>query len=274
MKIYRTILLIIIACLMPLVSHAERNTDEGMFNHLSLGGTLGTTGYGIDVAMPCTKLVSLRAGVSILRIGEINFNAPTTLANVLTDMKIIDKNMEESLRNTDAAVLINPRLVNAHIIADIYPFKHSTFHFSAGVFVGNNTMLGVYNKTPGSFKFLNRANEYVEDYNRLFGTKYSPVGIQFGDYLLTADKNGNVDAEMRINPVRPYVGIGMGRCLGRTNRCSVMMDAGFMFWGTPKFRLNHEKTISSGDSQSSFLGTFSSLKAFPVIQLRIAGDIF
>lgn len=26
--------------------------------------------------------------------------------------------------------------------------------------------------------------------------------------------------------------------------------------------------------KSSFLGTFSSLKAFPVIQLRIAGDIF
>lgn len=274
MKLYKYILILLVAILVPSQAQAERNTDEDMFNHLSVGLTMGTTGYGIDVAMPCTKLVSFRAGINLLRIGGINYNAPTSVADVLAAMKISDPEIDKSLRNTDAAIVINPQLVNAHLIADIYPFRHSTFHFSAGFFIGNNTVLKVYNQTPGSFKFLNRANEYVNDYNKLFGTKYPDVGVKFGDYIFTADKNGNIDAKMKVNAVRPYLGVGTGRCFGRTNRCSVMLDAGVMLWGTPRFELNGEKKISSKSSDSGFLGVFSKLKAFPMIQLRIAGDIF
>ena len=275
MKTSKIAIILLMVLMAAGVARAERNTDENpKFNHLSLGLTLGTSGYGLDVAMPCTKYVTLRAGASVMHIGDINFNAPTTLANVLYDMKVIDKDMAESLRKTDAAVVIDPLMLNFHVLADIYPLKHSSFHLSVGFFVGNKSVLGVTNKNPGSFKFLNRANEYVKDYNEMFGTKYSDVGVQFGDYVLTADKSGNIDAKMRVNPVRPYIGIGTGRCFGHTNRCSVMLDGGLMFWGVPKFRLNHEKTISASDSQSSFLGVFSSLKAFPMIQLRIAGDIF
>lgn len=274
MKLYKYILILLVAILVPSQAQAERNTDEDMFNHLSVGVTLGTTGYGIDAAMPCTKLVSFRAGFDLLRIGGINYNAPTSVADVLAAMKISDPDMDKSLRKIDAAVVVKPLLVNAHLLADIYPFRHSTFHFSAGFFIGNNTVLELYNQTPGSFKFLNRANEYVNDYNILFGTKYPDVGIKFGDYIFTADKNGNVNAKMKVNAVRPYLGVGMGRCFGRTNRCSVMFDAGLMMWGTPRFELNGEKRFSSKSSDSSFLGIFSGLKAFPMIQLRVAGDIF
>ena len=40
------------------------HAEDGLFNHLSVGLNTGTTGFGIDVAMPVHKIVTGRAGFS------------------------------------------------------------------------------------------------------------------------------------------------------------------------------------------------------------------
>ena len=37
------------------------HAEDGLFNHLSVGLNTGTSGFGVDVAMPVHKLVTVRA---------------------------------------------------------------------------------------------------------------------------------------------------------------------------------------------------------------------
>jgi hypothetical protein len=39
--------------------------NNKLFNHLDLGLTLGTTGIGLDAAMPISNVVKLRAGFEV-----------------------------------------------------------------------------------------------------------------------------------------------------------------------------------------------------------------
>ncbi|MBR1700257.1 MAG: hypothetical protein IJ714_10835 [Bacteroidales bacterium] len=39
--------------------------DKGLFNHLSVGATVGLDGLGIEVSAPITRYVQLRAGYSL-----------------------------------------------------------------------------------------------------------------------------------------------------------------------------------------------------------------
>ena len=58
------------------------HAEEGLFNHLSVGLNTGTTGFGIDAAMPVHKLVTVRAGFSGMGWGDIKFKAINTAAEI------------------------------------------------------------------------------------------------------------------------------------------------------------------------------------------------
>lgn len=282
MKNLKHIAFTLAALAFPLMAAAQvqeheidpRGDGKQMFNHLSVGGIVGTSGIGVDVAMPCTKYVVLRGGLDLLKTPDIRYNFATNVADVLSSINITDPSLQEALRTTNVEIKLTPNLFNAHFIADIYPLKNSTWHLSTGFFIGNKNVLTAKNTKEGSYKFLNQANELVQLYNETFETNYQDVGVKFGDYIFTADKNGNIHAEAKTWLFRPYLGIGMGRPFGRTNKCSVMLDAGCMFWGSPKFKLNHEKEIKSSSNNAGILSDLQSLNFLPMIQIRIAGDLF
>ena len=48
------------------VQAQEKVTEFGIFDHLSLGVTLGTTGVGLDLAAPVTDFLQVRAGYNYL----------------------------------------------------------------------------------------------------------------------------------------------------------------------------------------------------------------
>ena len=98
--------------------------------------------------------------------------------------------------------------------------------------------------------------------------------MKFGDYIFTADENGNIDVRMKTNAVKPYVGIGFGQHLAKKHRVSLAVDAGLLFWGTPKFRLNDETEIKASGKNSGIASALSWLKAWPNIQVRVAYKIF
>ncbi|MCQ2289272.1 MAG: hypothetical protein MJZ74_09265 [Muribaculaceae bacterium] len=282
MKTLKHIALVLAAIMVQLSAFCQVQTHEidprgdgkQMFNHMSIGGIVGTSGIGVDVAMPCTKYVVLRGGIDLLKAQDIRYNFATNVADVLSSLNINDHSIQETLRTTDVEIKLSPNLFNSHLIADVYPIKNSAFHLSTGFFVGNETVLTAENTKESSYKFLNQANELVHLYNETYGSNYQDVGVKFGDYIFTADKNGNIYAEAKTWIFRPYVGIGMGRPFGRTNKCSVMVDAGCMFWGAPKFKLNHEKIIKSSSNNAGILSDLQSLNFLPMIQIRIAGDLF
>ena len=50
--------------------------EDGILNHLDLGVSAGTTGIGIDVAMPVGKSVRLRAGYTYMPRFKLSANFP------------------------------------------------------------------------------------------------------------------------------------------------------------------------------------------------------
>ena len=272
-------LFILFAMLLTATVTEAQNTDklhaeDGLLNHLSVGLTTGLTGVGIDVAMPVHKLVTVRAGFSGWGIGNIKFKAINT-ATEITEMQMVEEEAVKRARLVDKVELAaKPNFWNFFVLGEVHPFKNQPFYFSAGLFFGSQNFIHFRNTNEGSLGFLYYANQLVGDYNRIFRTNYPPIGLKFGDYVFTADENGNIDVNMKMNAVKPYIGIGFGQHFAKKHRVSLALDAGLLFWGTPKFMLNNDTEIKSSGRNSGISGALSWLKAWPNLQIRVAYKIF
>ncbi len=249
--------------------------EDGLFNHLSVGLSYGLTGLGIDAAMPVCKIVTIRAGFSGWNMGDIQFKAINTASQITEASTVEDDAVRRAKMEDKIELEVEPRFWNFYILGEVHPFKkHPMFYFSAGLFFGSQTFLRFHNTNTGALGFLYDANQKVEDYNRLFHTNYPPIGLKFGDYVFTADKDGNIDVRMKTNAVKPYLGIGFGQHLAKNHRVSVAVDLGLLFWGTPKFLMNNDVEIKSSGSNSGITGAISWLKAWPQLSVRVAYKIF
>jgi hypothetical protein len=272
-------LIILIAMMFVAAGTQAQNADkihaeDGLFNHLSVGLNTGLTGAGIDVAMPIHKIVTVRAGISGWNIGDIKFKAINT-ASEITSMQMVEEDAIRRAQMVDKVELqVNPNFWNFYLLGEVHPFKNQPFYFSAGLFVGSQNFVHFRNTNEDALGFLYDANQKVEDYNRLYRTNYPPIGLKFGDYIFTADENGNIDVRMKTNAVKPYIGVGFGQHLAKTHRVSLAVDAGLLFWGTPKFVLNNGTEIDSSGRNSGITGALKWLKAWPNIQVRVAYKIF
>ena len=272
-------LFIFFAMLLTATVTEAQNTDklhaeDGLLNHLSVGLTTGLTGVGIDVAMPVHRLVTVRAGISGWGIGNIKFKAINT-ATEITEMQMVEEEAVKRARLVDKVELAaKPNFWNFFVLGEVHPFKNQPFYFSAGLFFGSQNFIHFRNTNEGSLGFLYYANQLVGDYNRIFRTNYPPIGLKFGDYVFTADENGNIDVNMKMNAVKPYIGVGFGQHFAKKHRVSLALDAGLLFWGTPKFMLNNDTEIKSSGRNSGISGALSWLKAWPNLQIRVAYKIF
>ena len=254
--------------------YAKLRTEEGLFNHLSVGLSTGLTGTGIDVAMPVHKLVTIKAGFSGWGVGDIKFKAINTAAEI-TQMQMVEEDAVRRAQMVDKVELaVKPKFWNFFLLGEVHPFRNQPFYFTAGLFIGNQTFVHFRNTNEGALGFLYDANQKIEDYNRLYHTNYLPVGLKFGDYVFTADERGNIDVRMKTNAVKPYIGIGAGQNIAKTHRVSLAVEAGLLFWGTPKFLLNNDVEIKSSGKNSGIGGAISWLKAWPNLEIRVAYKIF
>lgn len=249
-------------------------SEAGLFNHLSVGLNVGMTGTGIDVAMPVHKIVTVRAGFAGWNIGNIKFDAINTATEV-TQMQMVEDDAVRLAQLVDKVELaLKPRFWNFYVLGEVHPFKNVPFYFSGGLYAGSQNFIHFRNTNDGALGFLYDANQKVEDYNRVFQTNYEPIGVKFGDYVFTADENGNIDVRLKTNAVKPYIGIGFGQHLAKYRRVSLAVDAGLLFWGSPKFLLNNDTEIKSSGKNSGIGSTVSWLKAWPNLEIRLAYKIF
>ena len=250
------------------------HAEEGLFNHLSVGLSTGLTGTGIDVVMPVHKLVTVKAGFSGWGVGDIKFKAINT-ATEITQMQMVEEDAVKQAQMVDKVELAaKPKFWNFFLLGEVHPFKNQPFYFTAGLFFGSRTFMHFRNTNEGALGFLYDANQKVEDYNSLYKTNYPPIGLKFGDYVFTADEQGNIDVRMKTNAIKPYIGIGAGQNIAKTHRVSLAVEAGLLFWGTPKFLLNNDVEIKSNGSNSGITSVLSWLKAWPNLQIRVAYKIF
>ena len=249
-------------------------TPDGLFNHLSVGLHTGLSGSGLDVTMPVHRLVTVRAGYSGLHFGEIKFKTINTAEDLAGYALVEDDAVRRAQMADKIELAAKPNFWNMFLLAEVHPFTNDSFHFTAGFYFGSKNFIHFRNTNDGALGFLYDANNKVADYNRAFNTNFSPIGLKFGDYIFTADENGNVDVMMNTNVVKPYLGVGVGKHIAQQHRLSFALDLGLIFWGSPKFILNNGKEIKSSGKEAGVTQVLSWLKACPSLQVKIAYKIF
>ena len=120
-------------------------------------------------------------------------------------------------------------------------------------------------------------NEIVEaaDIISRYGGEYTP-GIHLGENFIGANELGNVDAFVKINKVKPYVGIGFGRAVPK-HRLGLDFDLGVMFHGTPKIDSsngNISDALNDELESSGLTDILEEITIYPVMSLRLVGRIF
>lgn len=301
--------------LIGLQNVTAQTEDTWMPKQLGIGVGVGTTGIVIDASTTLNRWLGVRAGVDIMPKIKVN-----------TDLDLGTQGLNDNFQDmTDRANKINAeyrqvyghdlidlsglpdghlpenmdvqgKLTNTtfHFLVDVYPFKRSSFHATAGFYAGGKEFVSVYNKTEGFLTPVTQWNDAVNDPASLPATArqyiedQGMIGAELGDYFITPNpaNNGNVKATVEVNAFRPYLGIGFGRAVPRKKRIGCQFDLGVQFWGTPKVyaptynketgtyqneRLTEEH---AGGDGSDIIKIISSIPVYPTLNFRLVGRIF
>lgn len=238
-----------LALLMPGTAAAQ-----DLFNHLAVNAHVATTGVGVELSTPITKFITMRAGVTCMP--GFSFNAEVDgqyYVNGESNKFTVD--LDANLKRTQGSVIFN-----------VYPLAKakvcSSFFLAAGLYFGGDKLVkikGHSDEIANDLKQLNGANPYIE----------------LGDYKLPVDANGNVKGGLKVQKVRPYLGLGFGRYVPK-KRISVTGELGVQFHGHIK-PYTSEGEIEAFDElteKDDWKKVMDKLTVYPMLKIVISGRIF
>ena len=204
--------------------------DKNIFNHLNVGVSVGLDGIGFDVAAPIGDYVRVRAGYTFL---------PGIKINADIDYTYKDENRPGKSKNKTAKAQGKIKKGDFKLLFDFYPIKKSSFHITAGAYIGGKEVFDIYTKEP---------------------LDLLPGAIESGGYEIDntgrtfhANPDGNVDARIRVNSFKPYLGIGFGRIVNQKKLVSVNCDIGVQFWGRPHVEVYQSPRNARRDDLSGWI---------------------
>lgn len=238
----RKIILSISFALISLRAAAQSLSTPGVFNHISVAASAGTTGLGFEVAVPLTAYLNIRTGYEKIPSIKMTTKIPYSLKGQSSKVKVEEKFSLDGWK----------------ILFDVYPSKYYIFHLTIGLYSGESVIVTAMNVTP------------LDDL-----LKSLPIG---GFNIAVND--GHVSATMEVNKVKPYLGIGFGRAVPK-RRMGVVIDLGVLFWGTPTVYENvtgRHLPVGYSDldkiDKDGIMNTISKIKAWPVLSVRLTGRLF
>lgn len=184
----KTLLSIVVAIASTLSASAQNWFSYDVCNHLSVGVEAGSPGIGLSAATTLGSHLQLRGGVTVMPSFKFS--------NELMADYYYDSSWTYGGYYVDAEAKTG--FVNGNLLVDFFPAKNSSFHFTVGAYFGGSKIIEAYNKEDGDL--LNYGN------------------IHIGDYRLTPDEKGNINAQIKTNSFKPYVGLGFGRSVSKKKR--------------------------------------------------------
>lgn len=270
------------------------------FKSLSLGFEVGTTGAGVELAIPIVT-------DHIVLIG--GFNAPTLSCSFTTDVDpdIINNRIDEvntslsslqqygineqiTTRFSEIPLTVSPvvNLGSVKAMIELYPSKKSSFHFTVGAYFGIGDVNFVSATASTGKTFWSEFNSLKDEVNAL-NEKYgdlldSPVSINDSDLQFNVgektyavrEENGEgvVDTALGITKVRPYVGLGFGRSMPKKH-LGFQFDLGAWYHGTPTLSSNSEVSYnSSAETLLDDISFLDKLCFYPSVTFRLIYRIF
>lgn len=254
-------LVLAIALVLGAVSAKAQIVEDwpNFLNTVAINVETATDGLGIGVAAPVNQHIQVRAGINFMP--EFKVKQTVDLSSV-TPSTPLPYGVPKSID-----IEGKPSMTEFSMLADLFPSKNSSFHFTVGFYIGKSVLAEAYNITnQPDLKDIYKYNQQYPN-NR--------IGAKIGDYLIEPDENGNVKAELKVNSFKPYLGLGFGRAVPR-KRVSVQGEIGCQFWGTPAIYAQNEelKKSANGDSSDKFFDLLSKVTVYPMLKLRVCGRIF
>lgn len=264
----KKILMMAILCLVFTTSGFAQ-FKRSAFNHVGLNAGVGTEGISIGVAAPISNFVELEAGVDIRpKILKISGKA-----NITTDASIIVQG--QTVRIPDSEVDIDADFSRTAFLAkaNIYPFGgNSKFFVAAGFAFGGAKLAKLSGHSDDLAQFISRYPEYSDEILK-------NVGAELSDYNIKFDKNGDINADLRCNSFRPYLGLGFGRVVPK-NRLGFRWEIGCQYMGKLKIYQNGSEVDvrkafndSMGEDGGDIADIVDKIQFCPVLKLQIVGRI-
>lgn len=268
-----------------LSAQAQLKNDKNVFNHLSVGVSVGTTGAGFEVGTTICPVLTLRAGMDFMpnfNVGTtVNVDRPEALKNVSGEL-LATRYIDIPDYGVDIDVKGTPNKTQGKAFLDIYPGRNSAFHFTVGATFGSSTL--------ATIKATDKAIAAVELYNDdvrngyLMAEPGHPNGfdIELEGYSVGHSK-GRVRLDAQVMAVRPYFGIGVGRTVPR-HRVGAKFELGAEYMGKIKlvdayanngagYTITQDTPGISSDFRD-VLKYVDKVPVYPTLKLTIFGRIF
>ena len=228
---------------------SETVREDTPFKHLDLGITVGSTGFGIELAMPVHEMVRVRAGGTYVppfkkrlhyefQIGTYTPDPNLTdQENAIEEQKVFNSRFDK-LNNllysmmgmkveNSVAVDGEPTFNNAKILVDVTPFRNKRWHLTAGVYIGGRRIAKAMN-TPEATRSLVALNTYNQMYYKACADK--PM-IEYGDiWVYYPEISQKI---LNYGEIRAYVG-KFKNDVHATEPIYYAYSTVDPVWGTPK----------------------------------------
>ena len=185
---------------------------QNMFNHLDLGVTLGTTGIGLDAAMPVGDYVKLRTGFEVMprfnydmNFGVESFDGTGTSIDQSTFNRMADVLYGLTGFKVDQNITMKgkPTMWNFKFMVDVYPFKNNKhWHFTAGFHWGPSKIAEAVNAQEDSPSLF-----AVGMYNHIYDVAYADWVLDIPTPLIETETTGAV----YMDPSMEKTILSMGR---------------------------------------------------------------
>lgn len=269
---------------------------QNAFSSMSIGLELGTTGVGVELALPIvTDHLVLKGGFMAPSL-SIPYSMTISSNEVNTILDGVNSNLalsgvQEGIQTRfsdvrlDAAAVLN--FSSARVMLEYYPFRKSSFHLVAGAYfgMGDNLLGGTVhsdeqflsdlNAARAELEAINAQHEGVPGYQAVdfpemvfnFGGKSYQVGEEEGRMVFAAD--------LAIAKVRPYFGLGVGRSVPE-GHFGFQFELGAWYHQRPRIVSDYELAEYRPDAPElefdmSLLDYFM---IYPNISLRLIYKIF
>jgi len=260
------------------------------FSNLSLGVEFfSTTGLGLEIATPLSPNFALRGGVSMLPVSynttfgapvdqsilsDINnaINSQPQIASILTQ-KGLPSRAEDISTDVNATASLN--LINGKVLVDYYPSAKHAFHITAGVYIGSSELIKVKGEMNQAVDILNVLKDNgVKDNNGVDFIDRSYVVDQEKGYQITGKDINNITGSVKINTVKPYLGLGFGRAIPKSH-LGVAFEIGAFYQGTPALKSDSPdiQNLINGEL-SGLTEVLNKLSIYPVVSLKLNFRLF
>lgn len=165
-----------------------------LFEHLDLSLTMGTTGIGVDVAMPINKTFQVRTGFTYMP----RFNQTMNFGVQIGDEQLTEE--EENAKFDRLSGLLNemigttvdksvdmigcPTFQNFKLLVDVFPFRNKNWHFTAGFYWGPSRIAKAENAAYDATSLVSVAlynslyDKVMASYNSNYEVPYISIGGQ------------------------------------------------------------------------------------------------